>query len=113
MSQAHQNKLYGVKNIVRATKAGVPAGWLEGDARHAFELNAARLPEIVDMGFSATRHEDWPAVVTAHRNSHIAHVWSASLGSLVPKTLQVPVLQNKTGSGAQGAKAGERAKMLS
>ncbi|CAD7957554.1 unnamed protein product [Amoebophrya sp. A120] len=47
-----------------------------------------RLPPIFQLSFSPTRHFDWPAVVTAHRDCRVAYLWSAQLQSLVPKRIE-------------------------
>ncbi|CAD7955964.1 unnamed protein product [Amoebophrya sp. A25] len=47
-----------------------------------------KLPPITTLSFSATRHFDWPAVVTAHRDCRTAYLWSAQYQSLIPKKIE-------------------------
>uniref|UniRef100_A0A0G4FX48 Uncharacterized protein n=1 Tax=Chromera velia CCMP2878 TaxID=1169474 RepID=A0A0G4FX48_9ALVE len=74
MILAHQSSLFSQK-VLRKKKE---------EWSYAFKL----LPPFTDLSFCASRHFDWPAIVSTHEGHHHAFVWSGHSGALVMSALR-------------------------
>lgn len=81
--QQKQNKIWSISNINKAT-AGL------GSRMRWRRPEDGSLGEILSLAGTRLRQYDWPNVVTAHKGSLYATVWSGYQQALVNRQIEVP-----------------------